>query len=98
MTDIHEIARALWRESRDRIQQQADEAVDAARAWSDSHDDTDLEAVRSLAHQLTGALGTYAAALRTGVPGDEAAEQAAGAAVRLDEVAQMGAPVPASVS
>lgn len=94
MTDIRETARALWRQSRDRIVQQSDDAVAAAVAWSGSGEDADLTSLRSRAHQLTGALGTYAAALRSGAPGDEMAERVARAAARLDEVAHADEPAP----
>jgi hypothetical protein len=97
VTDIREIARALWRQSRDRIVQQAEAAVAAAEAWSATHEDADLASLRSLAHQLTGALGTYAAALRSGAPGDEVVERAARAAARLDEAVHGDAPAPHDV-
>lgn len=97
MTDIRSTARALWRESRDRVVEQADDAVAAARAWSGTGSDSDLASVRSLAHQLTGSLGTYAAALRSGAPGDPAAEQSAQSAARLDVVAHEPNPEPVAV-
>jgi hypothetical protein len=94
VTDFRETARALWRQSRDRIVQQSDDAVAAAAAWSESGEAADLASLRSLAHQLTGALGTYAAALRSGAPEDESAERVAGAAAHLDAVAHADEPAP----
>lgn len=92
MNDLRETARALWRQSRGRIVQQADDAVAAARAWATSGAESDLADVRSLSHQLSGSLGTYAAALRGGSSGDEPAERAARAAIRVDEVAHADQP------
>lgn len=92
MTDLRETARILWAQSRPRIVQQADDAVVAARSWSISGAESDLADVRSLSHQLSGSLGTYAAALRRGDSADEPAERAARAAVQLDQVAHAGQP------
>lgn len=97
MTDIRTTARALWRESRDRVVAQSDSALAAARSWSRTGSDSDLAPVRSLAHQLTGSLGTYAAALRSGGPGDAAAEEAAQSAARLDAAAHQANPDPVEV-
>jgi hypothetical protein len=92
VTDLREIARGLWQQSRSRIIGQADDAVTAARSWSAEGRESDLADVRSLAHQLSGALGTYAAALRGGDTGDPAVERAAQAAVRMDEAAHAAEP------
>lgn len=92
MTDIRTAARALWRDSRHRVVEQSDNAVTAARAWSRTGNDSDLASVRSLAHQLTGSLGTYAAALRSGGPRDAAAEEAAQSAAHFDAAAHQANP------